>query len=346
MEIETSAPYTYTDSSLNKNAFSLPLVEKYRPKDLKGIISHEDIINTLEKFTSQGTIPHLLFHGPAGTGKTSCVMAIAKTFYAEKDIKHMVLELNASDDRGISTVREDIKEFCSASSLVANKYKFKLIILDEVDMMTSVAQAALRRIIEKYVTNVRFCLICNQVSKLIPAVQSRCLRIKFSPLKQEVCVNKVLEICEKENITIQGNKKRVITQLVDLCKGDMRRILNLLESVSLSNDFIIEEEAMYRLSGKPSEKTLSEIKNICLNNNYGTAVNHIWTIKQNLGFTISDLIDILVKDLLGNSKFMSLNAKNVSDILNVLSECELISKKGGNDKLAISSVVSCIQEVV
>ena len=125
-------------------------------------------------------MPHLLFHGPPGTGKTSCIVAIAKHLYGPDKYKNMILELNASDDRGINVVREQIKSFCSTQQLMSKG--IKLVILDECDSMTSAAQFALRRIVEKYTRTTRFCLICNYVSKIIPALQSRCTRFRFGPL--------------------------------------------------------------------------------------------------------------------------------------------------------------------
>eukprot|EP00349_Pseudokeronopsis_sp_Brazil_P003109 CAMPEP_0202957702 /NCGR_PEP_ID=MMETSP1396-20130829/2088_1 /ASSEMBLY_ACC=CAM_ASM_000872 /TAXON_ID= /ORGANISM="Pseudokeronopsis sp., Strain Brazil" /LENGTH=158 /DNA_ID=CAMNT_0049675341 /DNA_START=6 /DNA_END=482 /DNA_ORIENTATION=+ len=146
----------------------LPFVEKYRPDDLSQIISHHDIVETIQKFIKERKMPHLLFHGPPGTGKTSCIQAIAKHLYGAQNYKNMILELNASDDRGINVVRDQIKSFCSTQQLMSKG--IKLVILDECDSMTNQAQMALRRIVEKYTKNTRFCLICNYISKIIPAL--------------------------------------------------------------------------------------------------------------------------------------------------------------------------------
>ncbi len=151
---------------------NLPWVEKYRPSALEELISHDDIIKTIRKFISEDKLPHLLFYGPPGTGKTSTILACAKEIYSPKEFNSMVLELNASDDRGINVVRGQILSFASTRTIF-NKGVAKLIILDEADAMTNDAQNALRRIIEKFTDNVRFCLICNYLSKIIPAVQSR-----------------------------------------------------------------------------------------------------------------------------------------------------------------------------
>lgn len=334
----------------NVGTVSLPLVEKYRPKSLSDIVSHEDIIKTLNKFLEQKTIPHLLFHGPAGTGKTSSVIAIARTLYDEKDLRHMILELNASDDRGIKVVRDDIKNFSGTNSLLSNKYKFKLVILDEVDMMTSIAQAALRRVIEKFSTNVRFCLICNQISKIIPAVQSRCLKFRFIPLKPSHCVSTLHNICNLEGFSIQAEKgkdeKDTLLTLINLCSGDMRRILNLLESVALSNNNVITEEKIYSISAKPSNDVLKKIKNICQSKQIVSSFKDLITLKNELMFSTTDLIDLLLSDFVNNIKetgqFNRLTTKDKVNFFKTLQKIDLISQKGGNDKLCLSQIVSLL----
>ncbi|CDJ43186.1 activator 1 36 kDa, putative [Eimeria tenella] len=175
-------------------------VERYRPKTLSDILSHDDIIQTsnfffecsVRRYVDKGQLPHLLFHGPPGTGKTSTILAVARQLYGSQQASH-VLELNASDDRGIGSVRELVKTFAETTSASfslsgtapSGPPKLKLIILDEADQMTSAAQNALRRIMESYARNVRFCLICNFVNKITPAIQSRCTSMRFTPLKPE-----------------------------------------------------------------------------------------------------------------------------------------------------------------
>ncbi|CAE6449621.1 unnamed protein product, partial [Rhizoctonia solani] len=175
---------------------TLPWVEKYRPVTLSDVVSHQDITSTIERFIEKNRLPHLLFYGPPGTGKTSTIVAVARRIYGN-DYKKQILELNASDDRGIEVVREQIKQFAETRTLF-NK-GFKLIILDEADMMTQAAQAALRRVIEQYTRNVRFCIICNYVNKITPAIQSRCTRFRFSPLP-------IPEVEKRVNMVIESEK--------------------------------------------------------------------------------------------------------------------------------------------
>ena len=198
---------------------NLPWVEKYRPNALEELISHEDIVRTIRKFISQDKLPHLLFYGPPGTGKTSTILACAKEIYSPKQFNSMVLELNASDDRGIGVVRGQILSFASTRTIFNSGYK--LVILDEADAMTNDAQNALRRIIEKFTDNVRFCMICNYLSKIIPALQSRCTRFRFGPLQDNQILPRLEHVADSEKVEVTEDGKRA---LIDLSGGDMRKV--------------------------------------------------------------------------------------------------------------------------
>ena len=181
---------------------NLPWVEKYRPKSLEDLISHKDIISTIQRFINEDKLPHLLFYGPPGTGKTSTILAVAKQLYAPQEFHSMVLELNASDDRGIGIVREQILGFSSTRTIF--KSKFKLVILDEADAMTKDAQNALRRIMEKYTENTRFCLICNYLTGIIDAIQSRCTRFRFGPLDMNQMKCRLGDVIQAEKCKYNG----------------------------------------------------------------------------------------------------------------------------------------------
>ncbi|KAI3371968.1 hypothetical protein L3Q82_006838 [Scortum barcoo] len=149
-----------------------------------------------QRFISEDKLPHLLFYGPPGTGKTSTILACAKQLYKDKEFNSMVLELNASDDRGIDVVRGPVLSFASTRTIF--KKGFKLVILDEADAMTQDAQNALRRVIEKFTENTRFCLICNYLSKIIPALQSRCTRFRFGPLSPDQMIPRLEHVVQQE----------------------------------------------------------------------------------------------------------------------------------------------------
>ena len=151
---------------------------------------------TVSRLAKEDRLPHLLLHGPPGTGKTSTVLALSRQLYGEKGAKTMTLELNASDERGIDVVRTQIVDFASTQRIFSSG--FKLVVLDECDAMTKDAQFALRRVIEKFTKSTRFCLICNAVNKVIPALQSRCTRFRFAPLPAPLVVQRLKDICRAE----------------------------------------------------------------------------------------------------------------------------------------------------
>jgi len=198
-------------------------VEKYRPHTIEDVYLEEKNRVSIHSFITTKHFPNLLFYGPSGTGKTSTIIAMAKMIYKEK-YNLMVLKLNASDNRNIQVVRKIIKEFASCKTLFNTGYK--LIILDEVDSMTNDAQFCLRRIMEAYSENVRFCFICNFVGKIIPAIQSRCSKFKFSNLNIFQIRVRLEQIMKEEDIQINND---VMILIMTHSNGDMRKILNYIQ---------------------------------------------------------------------------------------------------------------------
>ena len=229
-------------------------------------------------------MPHLLFHGPPGTGKTSCIIAIAKQMYGINIYKNMILELNASDDRGISVVREQIKSFVSTQQLMSKG--IKLVILDECDSMTSSAQFALRRIVEKYVKTTRFCFICNYVSKIIPALQSRCTRFRFGPLASDNVLNRLNEIAVLEKLQLDEEAAQAI---VYLSGGDMRKVLNILESCSLAHRHIVTQN-VYDVTGRPSPQEMTMIYKTLNEDRFNKAIDSIQELKMTKSLALDDII--------------------------------------------------------
>ncbi|KAF7308443.1 AAA domain-containing protein [Mycena chlorophos] len=263
---------------------TLPWVEKYRPVTLDDVVSHKDITSTIDKFIEKNRLPHLLFYGPPGTGKTSTILAVARRIYGATNYKKQILELNASDDRGIDVVREQIKQFAETRTLFAKGYK--LIILDEADMMTQQAQAALRRVIEQYTKNVRFCIICNYVNKIAPAIQSRCTRFRFSPLPIREVEKRLDGIIASENVKLTQDGKDA---LLKLSRGDMRRALNVLQACHAAYDLTSETE-IYNCTGNPHPKDIETICNSMLSDEFTTAYTLITKMKTERGLALQDLI--------------------------------------------------------
>lgn len=271
-------------SAKSMTSTNLPWVEKYRPKKLDDLISHEDIIKTINKFINEDQLPHLLFYGPPGTGKTSTILACARKLYTPGQFNSMVLEMNASDDRGIGIVRGQILSFASTGTLY--KSGFKLIILDEADAMTNDAQNALRRIIEKYTDNVRFCIICNYLSKIIPALQSRCTKFRFGPLSSEQILPRLDTIVKEENLNVSEDGKEA---LIALSGGDMRKVLNVLQSTWLAFGAVTEEN-VYTCVGHPLPIDIKNIVNWLLNESYELCYCKIQDIKLKKGLALQDIL--------------------------------------------------------
>ncbi|ODQ77101.1 hypothetical protein BABINDRAFT_67980 [Babjeviella inositovora NRRL Y-12698] len=320
---------------------NLPWVEKYRPTTLEDVYGQLDIVSTVKRFVHEGRLPHLLFYGPPGTGKTSTIIALAREIYGA-NYKSMVLELNASDDRGIDVVRNQIKNFASTRQIFSQG--FKLIILDEADAMTSVAQNALRRIIEKYTKNTRFCILANYAHKLNPALLSRCTRFRFSPLSEDAIHERVKNVVIREHLSIQDD---ALHALLKLSKGDMRKALNVLQackaaSLSLDSNEKDEEitaEMIYECIGAPHPQDIETVLSSIMKDDWSTAYMILTKIKQMKGLALVDLLQGFVELLDG----VELQPKTRIGILKGLAEIEYGISKGGDEKIQSTAVIGVVK---
>lgn len=309
-------------------------VEKYRPNTLDDVYGQPEIVDTVRRFVHDGRLPHLLFYGPPGTGKTSTIIALAREIYGP-NYKNMVLELNASDDRGIDVVRNQIKDFASTMQIFSKG--FKLIILDEADAMTNVAQNALRRIIEKYTKNTRFCILANYAHKLNPALLSRCTRFRFSPLSEDSIKDNIQKVIIKEGLNIGSDGQ---SALLTLSKGDMRKALNVLQACKAATDGEISEEMIYESVGAPHPKDIETILDSILRDDWSTAVSTLNKIKQSKGLALIDLLQGFAEIL---DRF-ELKSNTRAAILKGLGEIEYAISKGGNEKIQSSASIGVIKQ--
>ncbi|KRX11179.1 Protein kinase-like domain [Pseudocohnilembus persalinus] len=324
---------------------NLPWVEKYRPSKLEDLIAHESIVQTIEKFVDENRLPNLLFYGPPGTGKTSTIIALAKQIYGDA-YKSNVLEMNASDERGINSVREVIKDFVSTSQIsfkkVVGPRRPKLVILDEADNMTNAAQFALRRLIEKFSNNARFCLICNYVSKIIPALQSRCTRFKFRHLDLQQAKPRIQEICENEGINC--TEKGVIAAFA-LCEGDMRRVVNMLQSLSLSQskskaNVVIDDQYVYNYTGNITPQDIEQINNILMTENIQNAYKLIKEMQIVKGISLQ----VIIKDLNLFLIEVDMDTRMKEFIIQRLADIEYRMSINGDEKVQLLSLIGAYVE--
>ena len=266
-------------STLNQ----IPWIEKYRPKRTDDLILNETILKKITKIINDKDMPNLIITGIPGIGKTTTIKCIVSRLYG-KHIKDAVLELNASDDRGIRTVQDTITNFCK-KKLELNygdqkRYAdHKIIILDEADNMTQKAQITISNLMEKYHTTTRFAFTCNSSSDIIESIQSRCNIIRYMRLTKNQIINKLKFICEKENVPYEDDALETVAMI---SQGDIRSAINNLQLIFNCYREIIEDY-IYNICDKPQPTIINNIFNACVEKNYKKAVRIFYELK-NQGF--------------------------------------------------------------
>jgi len=306
---------------------NLPWVEKYRPKNIDDVL-HPPIVNFVKDLMTNDFFPHMIFYGVAGTGKTSTIFAIANEYFPGEASKY-ILELNASDDRGISVVRSQIKEFCQIQ--IINKsdmnVKYKLVILDEADALTDDAQGALRRIIETYTFNTRFCLICNYLSKLIDAILSRSLVIIFPKISDKTMKDAIMKISNSENIKLSTDQ---LKNIIFSSNGDLRKGINLLQNISISDNY-----TSIGLQISSIKHILEYIKKHTIKECY----DEIIKIRKIESFSVPDLLHKLLQYML---EHFIMNPK-INTCIIKLAQIEKNVLLGSLEKIHLCAIVGVLQ---
>lgn len=283
---------------------NMPWVEKYRPAKVDDVAHQEEVVRAMKTCTEKRNLPHLLFYGPPGTGKTSLILAVAKELYGHTHYKDRVLELNASDERGIDVIRNKVKKF--AQFAVGNQKHdvtgeplppFKIIILDEADSLTKDAQAALRRIIENYTKVTRFCIICNYISRIIDPITSRCSKFRFQPLSDDAHMGRLAHITEREGVVVAQDGLRAA---MSHAEGDLRRSINLVQSAaSLFQGKAITAAEVTEISGAVPKEVAQKTIELAIQGNMNAILKHVDEVIAE-GYSVTQcaqqLLDCIVSD--------------------------------------------------
>ncbi|MEM0000425.1 MAG: replication factor C small subunit [Desulfurococcaceae archaeon] len=263
--------------------------EKYRPRTLDEVVNQKEVVERLKKFVSEKSIPHMLFAGPPGTGKTTVAHAMAHDLYGD-NYRQYLLELNASDERKIEVIRTKVKEF--ARSKVVGEIPFKMVLLDEADNMTADAQQALRRLMELYSANTRFILTANYPSKIIEPIQSRCAVFRFVALKREDVVSRLLYICQNEKIKC---REKAVETIYDISEGDMRKAINVLQAAAALGE--VTEEAIYKVVGLAHPREVREMLQLALAGNFTEARKKLRDLMVTYGLSGLDIVKQVHKEV-------------------------------------------------
>ena len=301
---------------------TIPWVEKHRPHKISNIIQHDTIKQILNTIKETGNMPHLLLYGPPGTGKTSCIVALSMELFGPKIYNDRVLELNASDERGINIVRDKIKTYAKHSIRKNDKIPpWKIIILDEADSMTSDSQFALRRIMEEYSKVTRFCIICNYHNKIIDPIVSRCTLFRFKPVPEKEILIKLKKIVECENMICSDD---ILKKIISICRGDMRKAVNFLQRCYNSFGDKINVDLLDEISGKLCDSDINKFFDYTFNNE-SEKVDDLVKEFYNSGYSLVNQILKFHDYILNNKK---ITTKNKALILNKLVEIDQNLIKG------------------
>lgn len=307
--------------------------EKYRPDTLSEVVGQEEIIERLRAFVEEESIPHMLYAGPAGTGKTTSAVALAKDLYGDKWSQNF-METNASDERGIDVVRDKIKDFARTKPIEAD---YKIIFLDEADALTPDAQQALRRTMEQFSDNCRFILSCNYSSKIIDPIQSRCAVFRFNRLEEEDVKKYIQRLGEEEGFKIS---KDAIDAIMRVSSGDLRRVTNILQTASIQNDEI-DEEDIYGVAASLRPEEITQILNLALKERFMEARDQLSDLMIERGLDGQDVIDSIHREIYD----LDISEHGKLKIIDHLGEFEFRISEGGSPDIQIEALLAKIAEL-
>lgn len=304
-------------------------VEKYRPLKLDDVVGQNDILGRLKSYVKSGNLPHLMFAGPAGTGKTTSAMALARELYGD-DWRGNFYELNASDERGIGIVRKNIKDYARTRPI--GDAEFKIIFLDEADALTDDAQSALRRTMERYTTTCRFILSCNYSSKIIDPIQSRCAVFRFRPLSGDDVKEYVRRLAKAEKLSVTAEG---LDAIVYVARGDMRRVTNALQ-VAATVSKTIDADAVYQTTSTARPEDIRELLTTALQGDFMAARNRLDELLVSYGLSGEDIIRQIHRSVFDLSIPDPIKVRLVDRI----GEAEFRLVEGSNERIQIEALLA------
>jgi len=307
--------------------------EKYRPQTLDEIVDQDEIVSRLKSFVKAKNVPHCIFAGPPGTGKTTAALCLAHDLYGE-NYREYIMELNASDERGINVVRETVKTFARTRPM--GEITFKILILDEADNMTDDAQQALRRTMERYTETARFILIANYSGKIIEPIQSRCAPFRFTYLPRESVIKRIKYICEKENVEILDDG---IEAILEISEGDLRRTINILQTAA-SVGKPINAEIVYSVVGRANPYDVRKMMLTALNGDFLAARDKLRELIQKYGLSGADIIRQI------HNEIFRLNVPEIWKVklADIAGEIDYRLVQGANEEIQLSALLARLVE--
>ena len=309
-----------------------PWVEKYRPQILEDVVGQRHIIERLENYVNEEGMPNLMFTGPAGVGKTTTALALVKSILGEY-WRQNFLELNASDARGIETVRTNIKNFCRLKPVGA---PFRIIFLDEVDNMTKDAQHALRREMEMYTKTASFILSCNYSSKIIDPIQSRCAIFRFAPIKGQDIIKRLEYIANEENVDYDSTS---IETIVYFAEGDMRKAVNLLQAAA-SGEEKITEDKIYDVVSKAKPKDINEMITKALTGDFLGARDLLRETMVLQGTSGEDMVNQIYQDVTKRAMEGNMDSEVYINLIDAIANSDFRIREGANPRIQLEALLT------
>jgi replication factor C small subunit len=304
--------------------------EKYRPKTLEEMVDRDEIVSRFKSFVKDKNLPHLLLVGPAGVGKTTSILCLARDLYGP-GYQNYTLELNASDERGIDVVREKVKNFARTAA-IASEVSFKILILDEADSLTTAAQHALRRTMEVYTRTCRFCLIGNYSENIIDPIQSRCSVFRFSPLAEQDVKSYISMIAQKEGIKLIPEG---LAAVFEASQGDMRKATNLLQAAAATQGEV-DDIAIYSVLGKVSPQRVRDMINLGMKGEFLEAREILRSLLIDEGLAAEDIIRMVYSELMR----MQMPEKWKVRISDTVGEVDFRLTQGARPEIQLSTLIA------